>query len=171
MPNRQTADSNGLSNIDVVGAPQQEDLTRRKVFEVYKAAGVTVGVQIKPMKIKDAQAGLATLGDIVDNVISFLTKDPVGGGVDAVFETMYRSNWYSAKPFYFMVKDWEPCNGQWIGTITYTTTLKEVGSAEDFMTKRSWRDDTFYEATARLDGRRDNLGAPIARVTATANLL
>ena len=130
MPGRQTADSNGVSNIDVVGAPQTEDLTRRKVFEVYKAAGVTVGVQIKPMKIKDAQAALSTLGDIVDNVISFLTKDFIGGGLDVVFETMYRSNWYSAKPFYLMVKDWEPCKGQWIGTITYTATLKHTGSAE-----------------------------------------
>jgi hypothetical protein len=169
IPNRQTADSNGVSNIDVVGAPQKEDLTRRKVFEVYKAAGVTVGVQIKPMKIKDAQAALSTLGDIVDNVISFLTKDFIGGGVDVVFETMYRSNWYSAKPFYFMVKDWEPCNGQWIGTITYTTTLKEVGSAESFVIKQSWNDEAFYQATAQLDGKRDNLGAPIARVTATAS--
>lgn len=169
MPNRQIADSNGVSEIDVVGAPQTEDLTRRKVFEVYKGAGVTVGVQIKPMKIKDTEAGLSTLGDILDNMISFLTKDPIGGGLDVTFETMYRSNWYSAKPFYFMVKDWQRCTGQWIGTITYTTTFKEVGSAESFVSKQSWNDDAFYEATAKLDGRRDNLGAPIVLVKATAS--
>ena len=169
MPNGQIADSNGVSNIDVVGAPQKEDLTRRKVFEVYKAAGVTVGVQVKPMKIKDAQAALSTVGDIVDTVISFLTKDYVGGGTDVVFETMYRSNWYSAKPFYFIVKDWEPCKGQWIGTITYTTTLKDVGSAEDFRTRRTWNDEASYEGTAQLDGRTDNHGAPMVRVTAKAH--
>lgn len=169
MPNAQTADGNGVSEIDVVGAPQKEDLSHRKVFEVVKPAGVTVGVQIKPMRIKDAQAALANFIDIFGNVVSFLTGDPIGGGLGVVFETMYRSNWYSAKPFYFLVKDWEPCKGQWTGTITYTTSLKEVGSAESFVTRQSWDDESHYEATALLDGRKDNLGAPLARVQATAN--
>lgn len=169
MPNRQIADSNGVSQIDVVGAPQKEDLTRRKVLVVAKPAGVTVGVQVKPMRIKDAEAALSTVGDVVDNVISFLTKDFVGGGVDVVFETMYRSNWYSAQPYYFMVKDWDLCKGQWIGTVSYKTTFKEVGSAESFVNAQSWNDEASYESTIHVDGRRDNLGAPLARVTATAS--
>ncbi|HEU4508255.1 MAG TPA: hypothetical protein VFR78_08465 [Pyrinomonadaceae bacterium] len=169
MPNRQIADSNGVSQIDVVGAPQKEDLTRRKVLVVAKPAGVTVGVQVKPMRIKDAEAALSTLGDLVDNVISFLSKDFVGGGLDATFETMYRSNWYSAKPYYFVVRDWELCKGQWIGTVTYKTTFKEVGSAESFVNWQSWNEEASYESVATLDGRRDNLGAPIGRVSATAS--
>jgi hypothetical protein len=169
MPNKQTADSNGESVIDVMGAPQKEDLTRRKVFEVYKAAGVTVGVQIKPTKIKDAQAALSNLIDIMGPVISFLTEDPVGGGLGVVFETMYRSNWYSAKPFYFMVKDWEPCRGQWQGTITYSTLLKEVGSAESFVNKQSWNDESHYDAEIVLTGHRTDEGAQIARLKATAS--
>jgi hypothetical protein len=165
MPNRQIADSNGVSEIDVVGAPQKEDLTHRKVLEVAQPAGVTVGVQIKPMRIRNAEAALSTLGDVVENVISFWTKDFAGGGLDVVFETMYRSNWYSAKPYYFIVRDWDLCKGQWIGTITYTTTFKEVGSAETTSNWQSWNDDAFYESIVQLDGRRDHLGAPLARVT------
>ncbi len=169
MPNKQKADDNGESVIDVVGAPQKEDLSRRKVFEVYKAAGVTVGVQIKPTKIKDAQAALSNLVDIMGPVISFLTNDPVAGGLGVVFETMYRANWYSAKPFYFMVKDWEPCRGQWQGTITYSTLLKEVGSAESNVVKQSWNDEAHYNAEIVLTGHRNDDGAAIARIKATAS--
>ena len=170
MPQKQTADSNGESVIDVVGAPQKEDLSRRKLFEVYKGAGVTVGVQIKPMKIKDATAALSNLVDIVGNVVSLLTGDAVGGGLGVVFETMYRSNWYSAKPFYFLVKDWEPCKGQWQGTITYSTSLKEQGSAENLVNKSSWNDVEQYDLTAQISGRRTDEGAPLALVKATASL-
>ena len=169
MPNKQKADSDGVSVIDVVGAPQKEDLSRRKVFEQYKAAGVTVGVQIKPMKIKDMEAALSNFVDIMGNVISFLTNDPIGGGLGVVFETMYRSNWYSAKPFYFMVKDWEPCNGQWQGTITYSTSLKEVGSAESMVNKSSWNDEARYDSEAVISGRRNDMGAQIALLKATAS--
>ena len=69
--------------------------------------------------------------DVVGIIFSFLTEDIVGGGVSLIFETMYRTNWYSSKPFYFMVKDWEPCKGHWQGTITYTAEFKRVGSAEN----------------------------------------
>jgi hypothetical protein len=58
---KRTADDSGVSTIYVIGAAQKEDLTRRKVFELYKAAGVNVGVQIKPTKIKDAEAALSNL--------------------------------------------------------------------------------------------------------------
>ena len=170
MPNKQKADENGESVIYVVGAPQKEDWSRRKLFEVYKGAGVTVGVQIKPMKIKDATAALSTLVDIVGNVVSLLSGDAVGGGLGVVFETMYRSNWYSAKPFYFMVKDWEPCKGQWQGTITYSTSLKEKGSAESVSNISSWNDVQQYNATAQISGRRTDEGAQLAFVKAKASL-
>ncbi|HET9478728.1 MAG TPA: hypothetical protein VFO72_05260, partial [Pyrinomonadaceae bacterium] len=169
MPNKQTANGDGVSEIYVIGAPQDEDLSKRKLFEVYKAAGVTVGVQIKPMKIKDAQAAASTLGDIVGNVISFLTGDAIGGGVGVAMETMYRSNWYSAKPFYFPVKDWEPCKGQWVGTITYTASLKEVGSAENNVNTSTWNDEEHYDSEIQISGKKTNLGAPLATVKATAS--
>ena len=166
---KRTADQNGVSTIYVIGAAQKEDLTRRKVFELYKAAGVNVGVQIKPTKIKDAEAALSNLMDVVGIIFSFLTEDFIGGGVGLVFETMYRTNWYSSQPFYFLVKDWEPCKGHWQGTITYTTSLKEVGSAENIHLKQSWNDEANYTAVAEIPGRKDDQGRQIANVRATAS--
>ncbi len=134
-----------------------------------KAAGVRVDVQLKPMRIKDTKEGLANIMDIVGNAFSFLTKDPVGGGVGTVTETLYRSNWYSSQPFYFIVKDWEPCTGQWQGTINYVSISKKEGTAESFVTKQYWKEESYYEARAQLDGRKDSLGAPLARVEAHAS--
>jgi hypothetical protein len=165
---KRTADAGGVSTIYVIGLAQKEDLTRRKVFELYKASGVNVGVQIKPMKIKEAEDAFSNLMDVVGINISFLSGDIVGGGVSLVFEAMYRTNWYSSKPFYFMVKDWEPCQGHWQGTISYTTEFKETGSAENIHLTQSWDDETFYNAEAVIPGRRDDQGLQIARVTATA---
>jgi hypothetical protein len=165
---KRTADANGVATIYVIGLQQKEDLTRRKVFELYKAAGVNVGVQIKPVKIKEAEEALSNLMDIVGIIFSFMTRDIVGGGVSLIFETMYRTNWYSSKPFYFMVKDWEPCKGHWQGTITYTSEFKEKGSAENIHLTQSWDDESFYQAEAQLPGRRDDQGRQIASVKATA---
>ncbi|HEU4837216.1 MAG TPA: hypothetical protein VFS90_22485 [Pyrinomonadaceae bacterium] len=165
---KRTADANGVSTIYVVGMSQKEDLSRRKVFELYKASGVNVGVQIKPTKVKEAEAAFSNLMDVVGIIFSFMTGDIVGGGVSLIFETMYRTNWYSSKPFYFMVKDWEPCKGHWQGTITYTSEFKETGSAENLHLTQSWDDETFYRAEAEIPGRRDDQGLQIARVKATA---
>jgi hypothetical protein len=107
--------------------------------------------------------------DVVGIIISFLTEDFIGGGVGLVFETMYRTNWYSSKPFYFLVKDWEPCKGHWQGTITYTTSRKEVGSAENLHLTQSWNEEANYTATAEFPGRRDDQGQQIVTVRATAS--
>ena len=166
---KRTADESGVSTIYVIGAAQKQDLTRRKVFELYKAAGVNVGVQIKPTKIKDAEAAMSNLVDVVGIIFSFLTEDFVGGGVGLVFETMYRTNWYSSKPFYFLVKDWEPCKGHWQGTITYITSRKEVGSAENLHLTQSWNEEANYTAVAEIPGRKDDQGQQIVNVKATAS--
>ena len=168
-PGKQLTNSDGASQIYVVGTPQEADLSTRKLFEVDKAAGVRVDVQLKPMRIVDETQAVSNIMDVAEDALSFLTGDPLGGVVGAAAETLYRSNWYGSQPFYFIVKDWEPCKGQWIGTITYTTTLKDIGSAEDFRTRRTWNDEASYEGTAQLDGRRDNQGAPMVRVTAKAH--
>ena len=166
---KQYTNKEGVSQIYVVGAPQETDLSKRKLFEVDKGAGVRVDVQLKSMRIVDTTQAVSNIMDIAEDALSFLTSDYLGGVVDTAAETLYRSNWYGSQPFYFIVKDWEPCKGQWIGTITYTSTLKDVGSAQDFRTERTWNDEATYEATAQLDGRRDNLGAPMARVKARAH--
>ena len=168
-PSKQITDSAGVSQIYVVGTPQETDLSKRKLFEVDKGAGVRVDVQLKPMRIVDKKQALSDIMDIAENAFSFLTGDPVGGVVGTAAETLYRSNWYSSQPFYFIVKDWEPCKGQWIGTLNYKTTLTDAGSAEDIRTKRTWNDEFTYEATAQLDGRRDSDVTPMVRVKARAH--
>ncbi|HEX6043193.1 MAG TPA: hypothetical protein VFZ22_01790 [Pyrinomonadaceae bacterium] len=170
-PAKQITDSEGVSTIHVVGVPQETDLSRRKLFEVVKGAGVRVDVQLKPMRIKDVKDGLSNIMDIAGNAFSFLTKDPLGGVVGTATETLYRSNWYSSQPFYFIVKDWEPCKGQWQGTITYRTTSKKEGTGETNINSMYWKEESYYEARAQLDGTRDNLGSPIARVEAHASEL
>ena len=168
-PAKQLTNDEGVSQIYVVGVPQETDLSKRKLTELYKAAAVRVDVQLKPMKITDKKQGLSNIMDIVGNAFSFLTGDIVGGVVGTTAETMYRSNWYSAEPYYFPVKDWEPCKGHWQGTITYRVTSKRSGSAENLANKSSWNDQYYYEARAQLDGRTDSLGAPLARVEAHAS--
>jgi hypothetical protein len=170
-PSSQSADENGISEIDVVGVKQKEDLTNRKALEVYKSAGVTVGVQIKPIKPKNLEAGLSTLSDALGIVISFLTEDPVGGGVGLIFEVLYRSNWYSADPFHFMVKDWEPCKGKWTGTMSYSMTFKEKGSAENNVNISSWNDHARYDSEIVIRGRGDDQGVRYASVTAKASMV
>ena len=168
-PAKQKTNDDGVSQIYVVGVPQETDLSRRKLFEVMKGAGVRVDVQLKPMRIKDTKDGLSNIMDIIGNAFSFLTDDPIGGVVGTATETLYRSNWYSSQPFYFLVKDWEPCKGQWQGTITYRAISKKEGSAEGPSTTTYWKEESYYEARAQLDGRRDNLGSPIAHVEAHAS--
>jgi hypothetical protein len=167
-PDRQRTDSNGVSRIEVWGIPQQEDLSKKKPIEVWKVAGVTVGVQLKPMKIRDAKGALSTLNDLAGNVISFLTKDWIGGVLGVGFESAYRSQWYSAEPFFFPVQDWEPCTGHWQGTITYSTTLKEKGSIQSVTNNSAWDDEQYYEASAEISGKRTSDGAPWAIVKASA---
>ena len=167
-PGQQYTNREGVSTIDVVGMRQKTDLSKRKLFEIFKAAGVRVDVQLKSMKITDQTGALSNITDIAGNALSFLTRDPLGGVVGTTTETLYRSNWYGAKSFYFPVKDWEPCTGQWQGTIAYRVTSKREGSAENLANQSSWNDNYYYEARAQLDGTRDNNGSPLARVEAHA---
>src|SRR6185503_1948693 len=50
---KQRTDKEGVSQIYVIGIPQKTDMSRRKLFEVDKGAGVRVDVQLKSMRIVD----------------------------------------------------------------------------------------------------------------------
>jgi hypothetical protein len=114
----QRTGSSGLSLIFVVGAPQEKDLSREKLTKVARAAGVMFRVQVKSTKIKDLSSGLGTIGDFAGPVIALLTGDVTGGAVGLATETLYRMSWRGSDPFYFVVRDWEPCKGEWTGTIS-----------------------------------------------------
>lgn len=168
-PVKQITDDEGVTEMYVVGVPQETDLSKRKLFEVDKGAGVRVDVQLKPMRIVDKKQGLSNIMDIAGNAFSFLTGDTLGGVTGTATETLYRSNWYSSQPFYFIVKDWEPCTGQWQGTINYKVLSKREGTAESNVVSSYWNEQQYYEARAKLDGRRTAEGAAIAIVEAHAS--
>jgi hypothetical protein len=138
-PAEQRTDANGVSEMGVVGVPQARDLSKEKLVKVNKVAGVKIGIQLKTMNVINPIKLASTLGDMAGNVISFLTGDITGGIVGTVAESMYRSNWYSSQPFYFVVIDWEPCAGRWQGTMTTTSIVEthtlENGPSGDYMKK------------------------------------
>ncbi len=167
-PAKQFTDEEGVSQIYIAGVPQQTDLSRRKLLEVNKAAAVRVDVQLKSMRIVDKEQALSNIMDIVGNAFAFLTRDIGGSIVGTGTETLYRSNWYSSQPFYFLVKDWEPCKGRWQGTITYKVVSKREGSGENNASTSYWKENSTYEAQAKLDGQTNGNGRPLARVDVQA---
>ncbi|MFL6230448.1 MAG: hypothetical protein ACJ741_16880 [Pyrinomonadaceae bacterium] len=123
-------DGNGQASIYAVGAAQREDLTLKGATGVSKQAVVTVSVQAKPTKLKDATAAASTSGDMAGAVIAGLSGDALGAGASVATETLYRSQWYSSDPFTFEVRDWEPCAGGWTGTITREEKNYETRTAD-----------------------------------------
>jgi hypothetical protein len=57
----------------------------------------------------------------------------------------------------------------WRGTITYTTKYTYKGNAQRGNNINFWDESSSYDATIQIDGKLDENGAPIARLTATAN--
>jgi len=157
---KQYTSADGVSQIRVIGAPQQKDLSHEKLTEKYEVAGVRVDVQLKSMKIESKKDLVSNVGDIAGNVISFLTGDFIGGAVGTAAETLYRSNWYRSEPFYFLVKDWEPCKGLWSGTITVTGKLIETkdempGGPRGWSLSRITEVKRDFEYTFTLTGVKD----------------
>ena len=57
----------------------------------------------------------------------------------------------------------------WRGTITYATKYVYKGNAQRANNINFWDESSSYDATIQIDGKLDENGAPIARLTATAN--
>jgi len=117
----------GQSLILVVGLPQKKNLANQKLTEVNKVAGVMFRVQLKaiPKELNDIQGIASTLGDAAGPVIAFLQGDWVGGAVGVATEAAYRMAWRGSEPLYFVVKDWEPCEG-WTGSIIVKGEFKDT---------------------------------------------
>lgn len=153
-PAKQRTGSDGISRMGIVGVPQAKDLSREKLDKVYKAAGVKVGIQIKSMKITDKVKLAATLGDMAESVLAFLTGDYLGAAAGTAAETLYRSHWFSSQPFYFVVTDWEPCTGLWRGTMTATSTYEQHTVEKIHAVVKKDDHSSWFAATVRLEGGR-----------------
>ncbi|HSP62318.1 MAG TPA: hypothetical protein VLQ90_04980 [Pyrinomonadaceae bacterium] len=57
----------------------------------------------------------------------------------------------------------------WRGTITYESKYKSKGSAQKGNNINYWDEESSYDATIQLDGKVDQNGVPIAKLTATAS--
>lgn len=60
------------------------------------------------------------------------------------------------------------CTEPWQGTIHYQITTKKKGTAENNVNISHWNEEGFYETNTKLDGSRNEQGAPIASVQANA---
>jgi hypothetical protein len=153
-PAKQRTGNDGISRMGIVGVPQVRDMSREKLDQVYKVAGVAVGIQVKTMKITDPVKLAATAGDFAGNVISFLTGDKAGGVVGTIAETAYRSHWYSPEPFYLVVTDWEPCTGQWKGTMTVMSTYEQHDVEKIHAVVKKDDHSSWFAATITFEGGR-----------------
>ena len=122
----QYTNNKGIASIAIAGKPQVKDLSREKLFEVSKVAGVRAWLQLKPTKIENLTSGLSTTVDVLGVVNSFASLDIASGIAGLITEAAYRLNWFPTKTYYFLVKDWEPCTGEWGGTITSSLYLKQT---------------------------------------------
>jgi hypothetical protein len=115
----QFTDQDGRNSITVVGAPQPQDLSNRKVSKVERRVRVAVFPQLKTTDPQNDAQRVGTAGDLLGPTIALLTGDFLGAGVGAATEGLYRSTWFSSDSYPFTVRDWEVCNG-WSGTVTIT---------------------------------------------------
>ena len=153
-PANQRTGADGISRMGIVGVPQDRDMSREKLDKVNKVAGVEVGIQIKTLKITDPAKLVGTLADFAGPVIAFLTKDRIGAVAGGAAELLYRSNWYSPEPFYFVVTDWEPCTGQWKGTMTATSTYEQHDVEKINAVVKKDDHSSWFAATITFEGGR-----------------
>ncbi|MGZ8558729.1 MAG: hypothetical protein ACXWWC_10360, partial [Chitinophagaceae bacterium] len=113
-PQKQVTDNLGLSKMWLVGAPKIPAVVYQKnPMEIEKKAEVFVGVTLKSSK-----DFIQNWIDIGGTVVGVATGGPLGL-VGAAAEIGYRIPYVVAKAT-IPVIDHEPCDGQWVGTVTYT---------------------------------------------------
>lgn len=145
----------GITSIAIVGKPQARDLSREKLTEVLKVAGVRAWLQLKPTKIEDLTSGLSMAVDAANVVTSFATLDVPSGVAGLITEAAYRLNWFPTKTSYFLVKDWEPCSGAWSGTISVKGEFRETKDGPPGYVTRTEETKDEYEGRYTLTAVKD----------------
>lgn len=113
-PFKQVTDAEGISRMWVVGTPKVPAVVyQRRPMEVEKEALVSIWVTLKSSK--DFIQNWIDIGGIA---VGLATGGPLGL-LGAAAEIGYRVP-YPAATATVPVIDHEECNGQWIGTVTYT---------------------------------------------------
>lgn len=118
-PQKQVTDNLGLSKMWLVGTPKVPAVVYQKnPIKIEKKAEVLVGVTFKSSK--DFIQNWIDIGGTAAGVAQ--SGGPSIGLIGSLAEVGYRVPWVAARAT-IPVTDHEPCDGQWIGTVTYTYTF------------------------------------------------
>lgn len=129
-PMKQITDDNGMSKMNLVGAPKIPTVINKPVVPVRKKATVKIAVALKSSRDKAQNfldIGGATLGVAMGGPLSILGSLP---------EVGFRLKW-DIKNLTVPVKDWELCTEDWGGTVSYKRTYQQ-----SFVVKTSSRKGT-----------------------------
>lgn len=120
-PQKQVTDDDGISTMYLVGAPKVPAVVYQKnPIKVEKEANVLVGVTLK--SAKDVKQNAL---DLLGIVLGVATGGPLGI-LAALPEIGFRLPYVTARAT-IPVIDHEPCDGQWQGTIFYTSIFSTTG--------------------------------------------
>ena len=116
---KQVTDDDGISKMWLVGTPKIPAVVYQKdPLRIEKQADVVVGVTLKSAK-DGKQNWLDILGTSLGSIGAVAGELNPLGILGALPEIGFRTPWAAARVT-IPVIDHEPCNGQWLGTITYT---------------------------------------------------
>ena len=134
-------DEKGQATIDIEGLRQKQDLGPNP-GRVMKQAEVRFTCEPKPISMAQ---------DLIDAGGNGYLAGPVGLIVGGPVEMLLRSKIHFSKPIFIPVVDWQPCNGGWTGTITYsaTTTHHETSSYPGYSITYDTHNTTTVEANLR----------------------
>ena len=112
-PQKQVTDENGVSQMWLVGTPKIPAVVYQKdPMKVEKEAKVLIGITLK-----SAKDFVQNWIDIGGTAVGLATGGPLGL-LGTAAEIGYRVPWVAARAT-IPVTDHEPCDGQWVGTVTY----------------------------------------------------
>jgi hypothetical protein len=155
---KQVTTDGGMAKMPIQGHAQAKDLTRSKLVALDKTAAVAVEVKFKGADA-DPRKFLDEMIDVFGPALGVASGDLLGGFVAGLTEMLYRMNWRVGNDFTFTVRDWQECEGGWIGmwhtTITRhtirTTPLDRNNGTRTFADDLTERGDWSFVGVSKDD--------------------
>lgn len=94
-------------HITLAGAPQDEDLTGKKLQPVDSRLAVVAYAQAKTTNPESAAEVIGTLGDLLGPVLALLGNDKLSASVGVITKSFYRATWWGSDAYPLTVHDWE----------------------------------------------------------------
>lgn len=123
---RSKTDKDGLARVSLQGSPHVPWIAVPRVA-VMKQAVVRTTIKLKGGDIKEDAVDIAgALAGFIRLEKGKGLSGSAGGWFTFPLELLYRTDWASTATITVPVKDWEPCDRGWSGTITVTGKLIET---------------------------------------------